>query len=143
MERFRARFRHIYNKDVDAVIRFLPILKRLPKKKVVARWPTMWKNEKGDWVIDTDTEYNPKVESLIGELCEHGFVGSFDWPEWQNYAQRLVRHPELVEKADMRTCIKLLTTHVRKERFCSGHFGEMVEIGHITAILRRLAELRK
>lgn len=37
---------------------------------------------------------------------------------------------------------KLLTTHVRKERFCSGHLAGMIENGHILALLKRLAAIR-
>jgi len=37
---------------------------------------------------------------------------------------------------------KLLTTHVRKERFCEGHLLAMFESGHIVNVLRRLKGLR-
>jgi hypothetical protein len=32
--------------------------------------------------------------------------------------------------------------HVRKDRFCEGHFGAVLESGHIAAILRRVAGIR-
>ena len=40
------------------------------------------------------------------------------------------------------TLRKLLTYHSRVDHFNEGHFNEMTESGHITAILRRIKELR-
>lgn len=48
-----------------------------------------------------------------------------------------------MKKATLKTCIKLLTLHARKERFVDGHFASMVQSGHITAILYRLSNLRR
>ena len=76
-------------------------------------------------------------------LYNNGFVFSFDWPSWQEEALRYYEQPELLHTADMQVLRKLITLHVRKERFFEGHLPEMVECGHITAILRRLKELRE
>lgn len=53
---------------------------------------------------------------------------------WQNEAQHFVQHPELLNNADISTLQKLLTTHVRKERFCSGNLAQMIDNGHLQAI---------
>jgi len=76
-------------------------------------------------------------------LYDNGFVFSFDWPSWQEEALRYYEHPEFLRAADLQVLRKLLTFHIRKERFCEGHLSAMVECGHITAILRRLKELRE
>ena len=39
------------------------------------------------------------------------------------------------------TCIKLITGHLRSERFCDGHLHSVFESGHLTAILRRLDQV--
>jgi len=52
-----------------------------------------------------------------------------------------VNDETLLEEADLETLRKLLTTHVRKDRFCEGHLDYMFECGHITAILERLQQL--
>ena len=49
----------------------------------------------------------------------------------------------MVELADSEPILKLLTTHVRKERFCEGHLAAMFEDGHIVALLRRLKVIRE
>lgn len=75
-------------------------------------------------------------------LYESGVVYNFDWVEWQGEAERLVRSDGALEQADLSTLRKLLVLHVRKDRFCEGHFAEMLDSGHVRAILRRVAALR-
>jgi hypothetical protein len=53
-----------------------------------------------------------------------------------------VSKPGALETANLLTLRKLLTVHVRKDRFVEGHLARMLECGHITAILRRLREVR-
>jgi hypothetical protein len=48
---------------------------------------------------------------------------------------------KLVASARLATCVKLITAHIRYERFCDGHLHSNFESGHLTAILRRLTEL--
>lgn len=66
----------------------------------------------------------------------------FDWSAWQPEAARYEKDPTLVASADVETLERLLTCHIRADRFVEGHLGAMVESGQITAILRRLRQLR-
>ena len=43
---------------------------------------------------------------------------------------------------DVLSLCKLLTTHVRTDRITEGHLANVLESGHITAILRRLKQIR-
>jgi hypothetical protein len=87
--------------------------------------------------------FDRRVLDFIQVLYENGWVAPFDWPEWQESAFRYVESPERVDSADATTIQKLLTTHVRKNRFCDGHLAEMIENGHVVALLRRLRYIRK
>ena len=82
-----------------------------------------------------------EVDELIDALYECGFIQPFDWPAWQPTAEQYLEEPQRLAGADLGTLQKLLTIHVRKDRFCEGHFTEMTACGHITAILERLAKL--
>lgn len=75
-------------------------------------------------------------------LYNNGWIMPFDWPDWQDEAAKLVESAEALESANIETVRKLLTTHVRKERFCEGHLSAMHSCGHLVAILRRLKILR-
>ncbi len=60
----------------------------------------------------------------------------FDWVRWRAE----VSDPTALGGADVLTLRKLLTFHVRADRFSEGHLISAFEKGHITAILRRLAD---
>jgi hypothetical protein len=84
-------------------------------------------------------EFHPAVYEFTKACLENGFVQpSFDWPAWAKEACRFIADPALVTSARLATCVKLITTHLRYERFCDGHLHSVFESGHLIAILRRL-----
>lgn len=88
-------------------------------------------------------EFHPAVYKFIEACYENGFVQPYDWPAWATQAQRYMHNPKLVASAELVTCIKLLTAHIRCERFCDGHLHSVFESGHLTAVLRRLGDLAR
>jgi O-acetyl-ADP-ribose deacetylase len=50
--------------------------------------------------------------------------------------------PKAIAGADLLTLRKLLTAHVRGDRFTEGHLAAVLEKGHILAILKRLEQIR-
>lgn len=128
---------------IDKVVSFIPVISSIPAKDI-ACWPEAKKREDGVLVLGgLEPSYHSSVIALRQSFNENHFVQPFDWVEWQSTAERIFNDPNRLSKATLKTCIKLITLHVRKDRFVGGHFGEMVRCGHITAILRRLAELRE
>ena len=88
---------------------------------------------------DPPTTRGGLAPARANRVCEyHGIVRDFDWPKWLPRAVRIFRNPSLLRKARMKTCLKLLTLHIRRDRFCDGHLGAMLASGHITAIIRRM-----
>lgn len=86
--------------------------------------------------------YSQDVQCFIQVLYDEGWIEEFDWPNWQARARELYRDPAALAQARLPSLRRLLTTHVRKDRFCEGHFAGMLQEGHILAILRRIEELR-
>jgi hypothetical protein len=84
--------------------------------------------------------YAPAVERLLHAIYEHNLIVTFDWTSWQPEAQRFL-DPAAANEASVEEIRRLLTLHVRKERFVEGHFAEMISNGHIGTLLRRLATL--
>ena len=125
---------------VDTVTSFIPVLSSIAANDV-ARWPE-GRTEDGSLQLSLEPLYHPAVQALMHSFNENHFVQPFDWVHWQSTADTFHRDPNLLAQASLETCIELITLHVRKDRFCGGHFGAMVRSGHITAILRRLSELR-
>ena len=93
--------------------------------------------------IPLDLELDESASRFISALHDNGWVVPFDWVSWQGEAQRYVSSPEMLESADVDVIRKLLTMHIRKERFCDGHLLAVFRSGHLNAILRRLKALRK
>lgn len=53
-----------------------------------------------------------------------------------------IRNDSAIAEASLAQVKSMLTFCVRGERFCDGHWAEMVNSGRIGAILRRLKQLR-
>jgi hypothetical protein len=87
-------------------------------------------------------KYTHEVHAFISTLYDDGWICHFDWSSWQKEAIKYVNDPSELEFADLDTLRKLLTLHMRKERFCEGYMIEMIESGHLVAILKRLQTIR-
>ena len=118
--------------DWPAVLRFLPVFER--SDFVFS-----------EWITSANTfpycNYNDDVVAFMTALYDAGVVADFNWPDWQQDAEIFVADRKKVAEADLWTLQRLLTLHVRKERFCEGHLDAMLKSEHITAILRRIAEI--
>lgn len=79
------------------------------------------------------------LRGLVEDLYNARIVYSFDWPEWQAEAERLYRDKKALQVASLADLRRLLTTHVRKDRFCEGHLDAMLRTGHLLAILEQVA----
>jgi hypothetical protein len=83
-----------------------------------------------------------RAEARFATLArEHGWVHDFPWPDWQHRAEHYVQDPRHLARAGFGALRKLITTHVRKERFCEGRLRDMRERGHLRAILLRMRQL--
>jgi len=118
--------------SIERVLTFLPYF-------VENRDTTVCVSDSADWF--DPCELAPEVYAWIQTLYDEGFVQSFDWPERQNEAKRFFEVPGRLGAPDIATIQKLLTTHVRKDRFFAGHLADIIESGHILAILQRLQEI--
>jgi hypothetical protein len=123
--------------QIEAVLKHLPILTK--PNPSVSQWHS---SERKDGVIEMPREeHSAEISQLLSDLYENCFVVDFDWPSWETSARGYVEDAERLKTASLDTLQRLLTTHVRKDKFCEGHFSEMVRCGHIRAILERLAAL--
>jgi hypothetical protein len=126
--------------DLDAVLQFLPALEALGAN--TGTWAGREVQPDGALTMPYLVPA-PAVEALRTALYEHGMTLVFDWPDWQDEAARYTDDPAALATADLEVLRKLLTVHVRKDRFREGHFAGAVAAGHIPAILRRLREITR
>jgi len=130
----------ITTEAMDALIKFLPIFEK--RGFVFGRWS-------GGECDDSDTVTMPMfsmsadARRFLEALYDNNWIVPFDWPKWQAKAARYCESPEKLKGAKVETLRRLLTLHVRKERFCEGHMAAVHKSGHLVAILRRLKEIRQ
>lgn len=118
---------------LDRVLAYLPVFRRQSSDLYEVNLE----------VITLDPySYAPEVDQFIQVLYQEGLIIQFNWTSWQREAEAWMNHPERIGTCALETIQKLLTTHVRAERFCSGHLAHTIKTGHILAILNRLAQIR-
>jgi O-acetyl-ADP-ribose deacetylase (regulator of RNase III) len=125
--------RKITVQGIDKVLAFLPLFERSDTTLYEVRT---------DLSLFDPYVYSKEVDEFIEILDSEEFIIPFDWSTWQNEAAKFVEQPKLLESAELTILQKLLTTHIRKERFHSGHLAAMIDNGHILAILKRLKQIR-
>ncbi len=95
-------------------------------------------------VIPVDEENWPdadflKLVSRFMDACyKNGFVVRFDWENWEADALTYVSNPALLNEADLLVLRRLLTWHIRQNRFAKNHVATMIASGHILLVLKRL-----
>jgi Family of unknown function (DUF6508) len=124
---------------IEAVIRFLPIFEAIGPNDFARIIHSSDATEEEPTI--GHLKYHPAVYEFMQACYENGLVLSFDWGAWAVEARRYMGDPVLVASASLVTCVKLLTAHLRAERFCDGHLQEVLRSGHISAILQRLQQL--
>ncbi|MGC9435019.1 MAG: DUF6508 domain-containing protein [Methanomicrobiales archaeon] len=82
-------------------------------------------------------EHGPSVSAFLRTLYTRNVIVMFDRTGWRNETLNYYHRPDHLETADPATLRRLLTPHVRKDRYCEEHLVWMFEGGHIVAILRR------
>ena len=117
--------------NLQAVLEFLPVFEQPDFS------PGEWISQQGHLPYFS---YTSEVLDFIRALSGNGFIQPFDWMNWRE-GEQLVDHPALLRRANLQTLRKLLTAHVRADRFTEGHLAGTFESGHMTLILKRMAEI--
>lgn len=125
--------------DIDIVLQYLPYFANPTNKFYEIDKNPLTK----PIVINIDPFiYTHEVSEFITVLYRYNFIQEFDWISWDE-SEKYQKDPNLIDDINMETIIKLLTTHVRADRFISGHLASVIDSGHILKILQRLADIRK
>lgn len=125
-------------KRIDALLAFLPLM----ESRVAGEWQGGDRRPDGTFTAPW-MSYSTGVLDFIRACGQGGWLQPFDWNAWLPEADRYYRAPATLSTAGVETIQKLLTLHVRRDRFVEGHLAVMIEGGHIAAILRRLAQIRE
>lgn len=112
------------------LLAFLPALRN--------REPDFWRV--GAWGDMPSTVSTDTAKSLLRYIYDHNLLlEDFDWMAWQDEAIAHLDYRLRLETADLPTLQKLLTAHIRADRFSEGHYDAILENGFLRDLLERLA----
>jgi ADP-ribosyl-[dinitrogen reductase] hydrolase len=118
--------------QIDAILVYLPIFEE-PGYQF------------GQWVAREGHfphfSFSPEVRGFIDTLYKQSMIIPFDWMSWSEETKWYQSDPDALATADLLTLRKLLTVHVRADRFTEGHLASVFASGHVTAILHRLKQI--
>jgi hypothetical protein len=82
------------------------------------------------------------VVSRFMDACyKNGMVVRFDWESWEEDARGYMAESARLQQAGLQELRRLLTWHVRQNRFAKDHLARMMAQGHILAILKRMGDV--
>lgn len=83
----------------------------------------------------------PEYEDLVEEFFEAASAECWDDHGYSSKnPSEMLKNDDAVKSANLSEIKAMLTFCVRGERFCDGHWGAMIEEGHIRRLLERLSE---
>ena len=102
--------------------------------------PKIKRTREGGFTINPAT-LSKTAQDFVKACYEANLVQPLDWRIWSEEHGRDLKSETFIGSADLSTIIKMLTTHIRADRFCEGHILSAMKDGTILRILRRLEEI--
>lgn len=129
----------ISNHGIRRLLSFLPVFDHCDEAGY-GDGPTVALSENGKASI-VPTALCAKASEFVTACYEENFVQPFDWGKWADrHTSDLTSHA-FIAGADLGGIIKMLTAHIRGDRFCDGHLLSVMRDGTILKILQRLREI--
>lgn len=123
--------------EIEALTAFLPQL-YADGFSPVTRWEGGEKRKDGSYTMPYPT-YNKVVEEFYYTLGSEAWI---DYEYNPEQAYRMLKDETLIKTASLPQIRTMLTFCLRGERFSDGHWGEMIEKGHIRRLLERLNAIK-
>ncbi len=91
----------------------------------------------GQVIIDSSRDHELKSQ-IIEVIYTNELIYPFDWTNWKEGINFIESEQKTYEDKDVMFLIKLLTVHVRKDRFCEGWIDEKLNDKTIFQILNTI-----
>ncbi len=110
------------------------LIPRIERVDLISGWIT------GDEGFTLQEETTDLIHDFIQRVYGMGLIIDFDWRNWDE-AEELIHNVKTdCQRLSPITLCKLLTYHVRLDRFCGGHLASCFRTGLTTNILKALSE---
>jgi hypothetical protein len=88
------------------------------------------------------TGFHSDKHQLLAVMHETNFTAPFDWGSWiQSLPEGALNDPNVLDNADLDTLRRLVTAHIRMDRFNGGHLDEILASGYMDRAIARAREL--
>lgn len=121
--------------DFEELLNYLPLL-YASDFKPIRHWHGLKEN---DHLFLPHAEYEDVVIKFFETLARECWV---DYGYSAKNVDKIIQDPQRVARATLEEIKAMLTWCMRGERFCDGHWGDVIEKGFIRNILLRLRELQ-
>jgi hypothetical protein len=128
----------ITQQGIERVLAFLPALSEPNAEHGTG--PAVESTDENTFTI-IPASLSERASEFVDACYEEKFVQSFDWMEWSDRHQAHLTSDAFIGKADLATIAKLLTTHIRSDRFFDGHLLSVLKDGTVLRILERLDQI--
>lgn len=105
---------------------------------VVGEDRSSYTREVDDLTALNSEEREEMITSFVDLCYDMGLVIDFDWMHWKEGPTYVENNSEKVAEADLETVIRLVTAHIRNDRFSEGWLESLLDNGHLVILLRRL-----
>ena len=127
---------HVTRFEIARVLSYLPALEAMRTSSDDA--PSS--GRRMDTAVDPEPEV---VKRFRQDLYDSGLIlYDFDWIQWER-EHRVRSDLEAIARADIETLRKVLTAHVRADRYFAGHLTDVCQKGIIPAAVRRMAAVSR
>jgi hypothetical protein len=122
--------------EIEELVSFLPQL-YAKEFAPIKKWNSGTKEEDGSFITPW-SEYDTVVDAFF-QVASKECWSDYDYcPE---EAGRMLENTDMIQNANLDQIKTMLTYCVRGERFCTGHWGAMIEGGQIRRLLLQLAKI--
>jgi len=83
----------------------------------------------------------PHISNMLMTMQNTEFMAPFDWQEEFRDNQADLENIDIVNQADLEMLRKIMTAHVRIDRFSDGHLDALIRSGYWAACLARISAL--
>jgi len=129
----------ITGEGIQRILEFVPFFE--DSGSAYGKGPTFEDTEDGSLRF-LGTAFSEKALEFISACYAESFVQPFDWSGWHDQHAEEFDSDAFIRNANLATIIKILTAHIRADRFCEGHLLSVMKNGTILRILKRIAEIK-
>ena len=133
----QVSIKKVTKEGIAKVLTFLPFVRDINQ----SAGQVLGSERHGEIVSMPYASLSERATEFVDACYQANLVQSFDWTAWAEKNAALAHEGKGLESADLDCIIRLVTAHLRADRFVEGHLLEVLKSGLMRRILERLQEI--